>query len=116
LFLSPCFREHGITELLRLEMTSPYHQYCPLNHVSKHHIYTFVEHIQGQWLYHFPLSTSSEKKFFLISNLNFHWHNSRPLAVACECSIETGLSKCTDHNISAPLGRKKQRLKWKSEK
>ena len=52
---------------------SPYHQYCPLNHVPKCYMYPFLEHLQGWWLYHLFLwlTTLSENKFFLISNLNF---------------------------------------------
>jgi len=48
---------------------------CPPNHVPQCHINSFLEHLQGQWLRHFPgqsvpLPHYSEKKFFLIFNLN----------------------------------------------
>jgi len=35
-----------------LVQSSTCHQYCPLNHVPKCHVYTFLDHIQGWWLYH----------------------------------------------------------------
>ena len=58
---------------------------CSLNHVPWYQIFTFFEHPQGQWLHHLPgslfqcLDTLSEKKFFLISNLNLSWCNLMPL-------------------------------------
>ena len=48
----------------------------PTNHVPHFHISIFLEHLQGWWLHHLPgqlchcITTLSEKKFFLISNLN----------------------------------------------
>jgi len=56
----------------------------PTDHIPQYHMHTVLEHLQGQWLHHLPgqlchcLTTPSENKFFLISNLNLLWCNLRP--------------------------------------
>ena len=80
---------YRITESLWLEKTSSTIQSnhrptaaVPTKHVPQCHIYTFLEHLQGQWLHHFLfqcLTALSEDNFFLISNLNLSMHNLRPL-------------------------------------
>jgi len=56
----------------------------PTDHIPQCHISMVLEHLHGQWLHHPPgqlcqhTSALSEKKFFLTSNLNLPWCNSRP--------------------------------------
>lgn len=80
----PLTRNHIIKEALRLEKTSKILKSNPnpplpgpRNHVPKCHISVFLEHLQGWRLHHLPgqlfqcIITLSEKKFFLIHNLNW---------------------------------------------
>ena len=51
-----------------------------LDHVTQCNIHAFLEHLQGQWITSLGrlsqcIYTLSEKKFFLISNLNLPWCN-----------------------------------------
>jgi len=69
---------------------STYHQYFLLSHILQHNTYVFIEHLQSQWLHHSLsspfrcLTTLSEKKFFLMSNLNLPWYNLRPQISHCD--------------------------------
>ena len=80
---------HRLIASLRLERTSKiissnHLPLCPPNHILQFHISPFLEHLQGWWLHHSLCSlcqcitTLSEKKSFLISNLNLPWGILRP--------------------------------------
>ena len=79
---------HGILNVgedLQDPQVQPQHNpTIPTDHVPKCHISTVPEHLWGWGLHHLPeqllcLSTLSEKKLFLISNLNLPYHSLRLL-------------------------------------
>lgn len=58
---------------------------CQLDHSTKCHVQMFLDHFQGWSVPHFPgqfpyqhLTTFSEKKFFLMSDMNLPWCSFRP--------------------------------------
>jgi len=86
---------------------------CPPNHVPQCHINSFLEHLQGQWLRHFPgqsvpLPHYSEKKFFLIFNLNL-----RPLPLILLLLPGRRGWPSPHHNLLSGRCRE-QRLPWAS--
>ena len=72
-----CALNHGIIKVgkdLQNHLVQPsVHPPMLINHVPRCHISMVLEHLQGWWLHHLPgqlcITTISEKKFFLISNL-----------------------------------------------